>query len=418
MLNLKPLALAAAVVAATATAAFAAIAWHPAIAPLTPDKAAPPADAALVTRGAELAALGDCQVCHTAPGGKPYAGGYRLNTPFGAIYTSNLTPDPQTGIGRWPLAAFDRAMRQGVDRAGNNLYPALPYDHFTRVSDADLAALYAFLQAGDPVQADRPPNQLAFPFSFRPLLAGWNLLFLRDHRFQPDPAHDAAWNRGAYLVEGLGHCGGCHTTRNALGAEETGQALRGGKAEGWSAWPIVGSGWSEASFYAYLRDGVDAHHGAAAGPMAPVSWNLHQAPDADVHAIAAYLASLAGPAQPEPREAPDAAAATPGAAIFAGACNSCHGPASPMHAAGAPYLNTSSAIRSDDPGNALRVILGGIPANPTHAGPQMPAYGAILSSSQIADVAAYVRARYAPGQPAWTGLAQAVDQIRTSGDKP
>ena len=410
--TLKRVLLACAVLLAAGGAAFAAIAWHPAIDPVTP----PRPDPALVARGAQLAALGDCSACHTAPAGRPYAGGYRLQTPFGAVYTPNLTPDPETGVGRWPLAAFVRAMRQGVSREGSNLYPALPYDHFTRISDDDLAALYAFLQAGEPVHADRPPNELRFPLNWRPLLAGWKLLFLRDRRFQPDPGHDAQWNRGAYLVEGLGHCGACHTPRNALGAENRDRALQGGVAEGWASWPIVGTGWSQDSLYWYLRVGVDRHHGAAAGPMAPVSWNLGRVPDADVRAMAAYLASLAGPARPEPRDDPAVeASSTPGAAIFAGACNSCHGQASPMHAAGYPYLNSSTAVRANDPGNVLRVILGGIRPNPARPGPQMPAFATMLNDGQAAAAAAYVRARYASDRPAWTGLEDAVRRIREGG---
>lgn len=398
----------AAVLVVVAGAGFAVLAWHPAIGAVVP----PRPDPGLIARGATLAALGDCSACHTAPAGRPYAGGYRLATPFGAIYSSNLTPDPETGIGRWSLAAFTRAMRDGVSREGSNLYPALPYDHFTRLSDDDLSALYAFLQAGEPVHADRPANELRFPLNWRPLLAGWKLVFLHDRRFQPDPAHDAQWNRGAYLVEGLGHCGACHTPRNAMGAEKAGEALRGGVAEGWSSWPIVGTGWSEESLYAYLRTGQDRQHGAAAGPMAPVSWNLGRVPDADVRAMAAYLVTLAGPAGPEPRQDPAAAADTPGAAIFAGACNACHGPASAMHAAGAPYLHTSTSVRADDPGNVLRVILRGIRPNPVHPGPQMPAYATMLTDAQVAAVADYVRARYAPGRPAWTGLPDAVHHIR------
>ena len=397
--------------------AFAALAWHPAIEAVTP----PRPDPALVARGAELAALGDCAGCHTAPGGRAYAGSYRLQTPFGAIYSSNLTPDPDTGIGRWSLPAFVRAMREGVSREGSNLYPALPYDHFTRVSDEDLGALYAFLEAGEPVRADRPANELPFPLSWRPLLTGWKLLFLRDRRFRPDPGRDAQWNRGAYLVEGLGHCGACHTPRNSLGAEETDRALQGGVAEGWSSWPLSGDGWSEDSFYWYLRVGVDRFHGAAAGPMAPVSWNLGRVADADVRAMAHYLASAAGPVRGSPRDDPAVEeSGMPGAAIFAGACNACHGQASPMHAAGYPYLNTSTAVQADDPGNVLRVILGGIRPNPARPGPQMPSYATMLSDEQVAAVAAYVRARYAPERPAWTGpsgqgLAEAVRHVRGGG---
>jgi mono/diheme cytochrome c family protein len=394
-----------------AGAGFTVLAWHPALDPATP----PSADRALVAKGAALAALGDCAVCHTASAGAAYAGGRKIATPFGAIYSANITPDAETGIGRWSEAAFVRAMRRGIDRTGNNLYPAFPFDHYTRVSDEDLAALYAFLMAGAPVRATRPANELPFPLTWRPLLAGWNLLFLDERRYRPDPAHDAQWNRGAYLVEGLAHCGACHTPRNFLGAEQPSEAFGGGTAEGWTAPPLKGRAWTADSFYAYLRAGLDAQHGAAAGPMGPVTWDLARAPDEDVHAIAVYLASQAGPVGPAPAEAPTAMAGSPGAAIFAGACASCHGSASPMTANGAPSLRLGSVLRGDDPGNALRVILGGIRPEPFRAGPLMPAFGAILKDDQLAELAAYLRARFAPDRPPWTGLPDAIRHIRTEG---
>ena len=214
--------------------AFLALAWRSAIDPVEPpDRAS--FDPARVTKGAELAAVGDCGRCHTVEGGAAYAGGYPLATPFGTIYATNITPDPETGIGRWSEAAFRRAMREGVDREGRHLYPAFPYDHFAQASDEDLTAVYAFLMTRDPVRATAPPDQLAFPYNVRPLLAGWNLLFLDKAPFRPDPGRDAAWNRGAYLAESLGHCGACHTPRNKLGAEEKDRPYAGGEAEGWSA---------------------------------------------------------------------------------------------------------------------------------------------------------------------------------------
>jgi mono/diheme cytochrome c family protein len=391
-----------------------AIAWHPKIDPV----AQPDADAKLIPRGAELAALGDCATCHTRPHGEPYAGGLRLATPFGAIYSTNITPDPDTGIGRWSRAAFIRAMRQGVDRTGNNLYPAFPYDHFTHVTDDDLAAVYAFLMAEQPVRATPPANELAFPLNWRPLLAGWNLLFLHDRRFQPDPAHDARWNRGAYLVEGLGHCASCHSPRNAFGAEVQDESLAGGTAEGWTAPPLAGAPWTEASLFSYLRTGLDAHHGAAAGPMAPVTWSLARVPDEDVRAMAAYLATKTGPVGTPPSESASAMADAPGAAIFAGACASCHGPSSPMTSNGAPSLALSSAVQSNSPDNALRIILGGIPPEPYRAGPQMPGFAPMLRDSQLADLASYLRGRFAPGDPAWTGLPDAIHRIRTERSMP
>src|SRR5262245_48807463 len=192
----------------------------------------------LVRHGAELAAVGDCNTCHTAPGGKAFAGGLALPTPFGTIYSTNITPDPDTGIGRWSEAAFQRAMREGVDRAGRHLYPVFPYDHFTLLTDADNKALYAFLMTREPLRATTPENDLRFPFNMRIALAGWKFLFLHKGPYQFDRSKSEAWNRGAYLVEGLGHCGACHTPRNALQAERRGENLAGGEAEGWTAYAL------------------------------------------------------------------------------------------------------------------------------------------------------------------------------------
>src|SRR5881394_2052003 len=217
-----------------AVAAFA-IAWRPALVASEPPQSFDPA---LVKRGRELAAMGNCDNCHTVRGGKSFAGGVAVPTPFGIIYSSNITPDSDTGIGRWSEAAFRRAMRSGVDRDGRHLYPTFPYDHFTNVSDQDDQALYAFLMTRPPVRARPPANQLAFPYDQRVMIAGWKLLFLRSGTWRPDSAKSAEWNRGGYLVEGLAHCGSCHTPRNALGAERGEQQFAGGDVENWHAYAI------------------------------------------------------------------------------------------------------------------------------------------------------------------------------------
>jgi mono/diheme cytochrome c family protein len=239
---------------------------EPAIDPVDSDRKVD-FDSSLIQQGANLAALGDCSTCHTAPSGEAFAGGFPLPTPFGTIYSTNITPDPETGIGRWSEAAFQRAMRRGVDRDGRHLYPAFPYDHFTLVSDEDNKALYAFLMTRQPVRAPARANKLPFPLNIRPVLAGWKLLFLRDGPFKPDPAHDSVWNRGAYLAQGIGHCGACHTPRNFLGAEKTGQFFTGGEAEGWHAFAINAATyspipWNAASLKVYLRQGWHVLHGA------------------------------------------------------------------------------------------------------------------------------------------------------------
>ncbi len=224
------------VLAAGAAAAFA-IAWRPAIAAIDPP--APQAfDAALVKRGRDLAAIGNCNDCHTVRGGKNFAGGLPVPTPFGTIFSSNITPDPETGIGRWSETAFRRAMRSGVNREGQHLYPTFPYDHFTNVSDEDDRAIYAFLMTRQPVHAPARSNQLSFPLDRRPVIAGWKLLFLRRDTYQPDSSKSAEWNRGAYLVEGLAHCGACHTPRNALGAERVNAQFAGGDVDNWHAYAI------------------------------------------------------------------------------------------------------------------------------------------------------------------------------------
>ncbi len=197
-------------------------AWQPAIAPLegTPG----PFSAEQIARGERLAALGDCAVCHTREGGPRNAGGRALPTPFGTIYSSNLTPDRASGIGGWSYPAFERAMRHGVARDGSYLYPAFPYTAFTRTRDEDLKALYAYLMSQPAVHSETPANQLPFPFDQRQLMAGWNLLFLEPGAYRDEPTRNQQWNRGAYLAEGLGHCSACHSPRNALGAEKSGSA--------------------------------------------------------------------------------------------------------------------------------------------------------------------------------------------------
>jgi mono/diheme cytochrome c family protein len=214
-----------------AAALLAACATHVTIDPATPPS--PLAlDQVLIARGAQLAALGNCATCHTADGGRPYAGGYPVKTPFGTVYGTNITPEPDTGIGRWSLAAFERAMREGLDRQGRHLYPAFPYDHFAKLTHDDIRALYAFLLTREPVRAEAPANSVIVP---RPFVAVWKAMYLRRAVFEPDPARDATWNRGAYLAEGLAHCGACHTPRNRLGAEELSEHFSGGEVDGWHA---------------------------------------------------------------------------------------------------------------------------------------------------------------------------------------
>ncbi|HEX2942521.1 MAG TPA: c-type cytochrome [Rhodopila sp.] len=395
-------------------AGAAAFAWHPAIARITPpDRSSFAADQ--IARGAELAAIGDCAVCHTAPNGRPYSGGRGVPTPFGTVYATNITPDRQTGIGTWSLAAFTRAMRDGIARDGEHLYPVLPYPHFTRATAEDIAALYAFVMTRTPVQAEAPANQLPFPLNQRLLLAGWNALFLKPGPWQPDPSHDATWNRGAYLVEAIGHCGACHSPHNAFGAEQGSDRLSGGQAEAWYAPPLQSASparqpWTRATLAAYLRTGFEAQHGAAAGPMTAVTAELAQVPPADIDAIATYVASLMPKAAPPPDQ-PHPAPNDPAAAMFAGACGGCHGADAPMTRNGAPSLALSTSVNAPTPQGVIQVILHGIPWREGKAAPYMPAFAGTLTDAQVAAIAAYVRAAYT-NQPAWTDLPAQVAKAR------
>ena len=382
--------------------------WHPSIPPVAGPAEFP---AGQIARGAELAALGDCSVCHTTQSSRPYASGRGVQTPFGVVYATNITPDPETGIGTWPESAFRRAMREGVDRDGRNLYPVFPYPHFTQATNRDIAALYAFLMTRPAVHADTPPNRLPFPLNQRFVLTGWDHLYLRPGAWQPDPAHDADWNRGAYLVEAVGHCGGCHTPRNVLGAEKDGQALAGGEAENWYAPPLQAAsparqGWSVDSLTAYLRTGFDAGHGAAAGPMTAVTAELATVPAADVRAMAVYLTSM----MPKPAPAPVVAHAGEDP-VFAGACGGCHGPDAPMMRNGAPSLAMSTAVNAPTPRGTIQAILQGLPWREGQAAPYMPPFASVLTDAQIAELAAYLRSAYSD-KPAWRDLPAEVARVR------
>ncbi len=418
----------AAVCAAIAGLVVAASPWRPAIAPIArPDVAT--YSAATIARGQQLAALGDCAVCHTADGGVINAGGRPLATPFGTIFATNITPDVATGIGAWSYPAFERAMRQGIHRDGRHLYPAFPYNHFAKASEADLQALYAYLMAQPAVRQENRDNALAFPFNLRPLMAGWNLLFHSPAPFAADPAKSEIWNRGAYLVEGLGHCGACHTPRNALGAEKATTHLAGGFAEGWEAPPLTSLSqapipWSENEFFSYLRSGISTFHGVAAGPMGPVVKELAALPDSDIRAMAVYLASFTPDAPNAAGQAALAArlesitsvrpvgASAQGARIYDGACAVCHEVGGPELFGSRPSLALNSNLHSATPGNLLQVILHGITAPVSGDLGTMPGFANSLDDRQVSELASYLRQRFAPDKPAWTDLDAAVRMTR------
>jgi mono/diheme cytochrome c family protein len=408
---------------------FTAYAWHSAIDPVDrPDQAG--FDRALVARGADLAAIGNCNVCHTAPGGQPFAGGLGISTPFGTIYSTNITPDPEAGIGRWSEAAFIRSMREGVDREGRHLYPAFPYDHYTLVSDEDNRALYAYLMTRKAIPATPPANELSFPFNMRVLLAGWKALYFREGPFQPDPNRSVEWNRGYYLTEGLSHCGACHTPRNQLGAEKKDEYFAGAEVENWTVYPINANSpapvpWNADSLTFYLRHGWHEHHGASRGSMAPVTANLGSIPEADVRAIATYVADVMGCPGQERIARGEAALATArkesapplavrahstggdiGEAIFLSACQGCHDGRRPAPFGGL-NLHLSSAVNAPNAQNIINVTLFGLPAARGEPSAIMPAYRGVLNQDQLVALLAYMRERFSD-QPAWTDTRERV----------
>src|SRR5271166_646302 len=412
----------AALVISGAALAIALI-WRPAIAAVDPP---PPQsfDSALVKRGRELAAIGNCNDCHTVRGARNFAGGLPVPTPFGTIFSTNITPDPETGIGQWSEAAFLRAMRLGVDREGRHLYPTFPYDHFTNVTDEDDRALYAYLMTREPIVAAARANELRFPFNQRIVVAGWKLLFLRRETYHPDTTKSAEWNRGAYLVEGLAHCGACHTPRNALGAERRHVAFSGGKADDWSAYAIntqspAPVAWDADALDFYLRNGWHPDHGTARGPMAEVVSNLAAVRASDVHAIAVYMADVFGAPHAARDRAAVVAEARPGAgkapnsegaAIYAAACADCHesGRSPPF---GGINLALSSALSAPDPRNLVNIVLAGVRPVEGERSPIMPGFAGTMNDQQIAVLVNYLRSRFTR-QPPWSGLEKTIQDAR------
>lgn len=398
-----------------------ALAYRPTLHPIE----VPTADAfdeATVARGANLAAIGNCAICHTATGGRTLAGGRPVATPFGAVHSSNITPDTLTGIGQWSERAFTRAMREGVNRDGEHLYPAFPYDHFTLMSDDDVRAIYAFLMTREPVRASMPRNELPFPLNVRELLAAWKVLFFRERRFQPDPQHDALWNRGAYLVEAVGHCGACHTPRNALGAEKKKDGLSGGTVAGWNAYAINGNSpapvpWDIDSLEFFLRRGWHTSHGISRGPMSDVTMSLSEVQERDVRAIATYIASqMQTPSKQQQKQGAKAVEARPdeallGAAVFESTCLACHGGSSRPPPFGGLDFARSTAIQAPNPRNIINVTLHGLHGRPGEIGPIMPGFAGALSDEQIEALLVYLRDRFSD-EPAWTDLADEIKAAR------
>jgi mono/diheme cytochrome c family protein len=400
------------VVAVVIVGVLAFVFWP---APAPPAVAAPAATPQLIARGAYVATAADCIACHTAEGGQPYAGGRAFKLPFGTIYSPNITPDRETGIGGWTDGQFLRAVHKGIDDRGRELYPAFPYTSYVRMGDGDALALKAYLFSLKPVRSPVRENALVFPFNQRPLMRFWKLLFMPKRGFQADPAKPADWNRGAYLVTALGHCGECHTPRNLLYGLKSGQALSGETIQGWTAWNITSDpahgigGWSQRELTAYLAHGYAPGRGAAAGPMKEaIDYSLSRLTPGDIAAMAVYLQSTKaiarGPAidanprtlqastlTDPPRDEADAGA---GRRLFAGACAGCHawngqGTESPLAA-----LRGLPSVADPEGANVVQTILRGASVNAPEGHAFMPSFAADYSDAEIAAMANYAIAHF------------------------
>ena len=402
------LAIAALVLALLVLGALGAWAWQASHGPALPEAVAG-ADAglddpALIARGAYLARVGDCAGCHTARGGASYAGGRVIATPFGDVPAGNLTPDRATGLGEWSFTAFWRALHTGMRRDGQWLYPVFPYTAYTQVDRADARAIFAYLRTLPPVHHAVAGNTLRFPYDLRAAIAVWRALYFRPQGFVPDPARSAAWNRGAYLVQGLGHCNACHAPRDRLGGQSDALAFSGGMlpAQGWYAPDLSMAanggmdGWSASDVVDLLRSGQSAR-GTAFGPMAEVVEKSTQyLSDADLDAIATYLQAL-------PPRLPRAPAATAidvstllsrGQRVYAARCAACHGGDGRGIAGVYPPLDRNPAVTEPSGVDATRIVLLGGFAPSTRDNPRpysMPPFAQQLNDADVAAVVSYIR---------------------------
>ena len=349
---------------------------------------------------------GDCIACHTSPGGKPFAGGLAMQTPFGTITTPNITPDKATGIGDWSDDDFYRAMHEGIGKQGEYLYPVFPFPWYTKVTREDVLAIKAYLFSVEPVNAPRKPVQFAFPFNIRTALLSWRTAFFKPGTFAPDPAKSAEINRGAYLVEGLGHCGECHNSNNALGASDWSGRLKGGEIQGWYAPNITSDGkqgigaWSTEQLVAFFHDGMAPGNGVALGPMKEtIDDSLHYLSEADLKAMSAYLKSFTGAESYKPLDAAQTQAmGVEGAPLYLSNCASCHGVDGKGVAGMIPALAGNGAVTAKGAQDVIRVVVGGLPAQGGLA--PMPAAGAGLPDEDVAAIVNYVRTAWGNNAPA------------------
>ncbi len=362
-----------------------------------PQTGVPAASAARIARGKYVATEADCRSCHTAPGGKPYAGGYPLKSPYGIIYGPNITPDTKTGIGSWTRADFEKALRLGRSKDGSYLYPAMPYENYTKMSAADLTALWAYMRSLPPVNNTPPKDTMAFPFNIRTGIAVWQGVYFKPGPFVPDAHQNAQWNRGAYVVQAMGHCGQCHTPRNVAQAMEMQHFLGGAKIEGWYAPDISGDAqsdlrkWSVTQLANFLKTGVTSNNSTAVGPMQEaVHDSLHLMTDADLQAVAVYLKNQ--PATQAEAETPARWAAdrqTVGKVQYENHCSSCHQSNGKGIAGSVPALAGDGAVTAREPYNVIMAVLQGFAPHGTYGA--MASFADAMTDEQIADLANYVR---------------------------
>jgi mono/diheme cytochrome c family protein len=363
-------------------------------------------DPATIIKGEYLARAGDCIACHTAPEGEPFAGGLPMATPFGTLYTSNITPDPENGIGKWSADDFYRTMHEGRFPDGGLLYPAMPFASYTKVSREDSDAIYAYLQSIEPVAKKNKPHELKFPYNNRSLVLGWRTLFFSQGTFTPDKTKSDEWNRGAYLVEGLGHCGMCHTPINALGGNSQADAFKGGliPMQDWYAPSLTSNkeaglgDWSIEDITDLLQKGV-SKRGAVYGPMADVVYNsLQYLSDDDTKAMAVYLKSISTDSPTPPvshlSHAESSLLLNLGKTVYDRQCSSCHGVNGEGKAPDYPPLAGNQSIQMESAVNPIRMVLnGGYPpgtqGNPMPYG--MPPFSVSLSDDEVAAVVSYIR---------------------------
>ncbi|MBC8638138.1 cytochrome c [Caballeronia sp. EK] len=380
-------------------------------------------------QGEYLVRAGGCMSCHTADPARPFAGGRPIATPFGNVFAPNITSDRETGIGAWTDAQFVRAMREGIGRNGERLYPAFPYTAYTLLSDADLLAMRAWLATVPPVRAATPRNTLAFPFDQRWLMTLWNLFNFSPGRFVPDPSKSAEWNRGAYLVEGLGHCGECHTPRNWLGGLNRSERLGGATVAGWRAGNltserVAGIGaWRDDELLRFLSTGAAPGRAYAIGPMAEVvSTSTQFLTTADLRAMIAYMRALPPVAVKDARSRTSfgrpartdiTALDTDGARLYAAACASCHGMTGEGSKPFPPLVHdgVTGALGTATTSNLVLVILRGVNRQTRDAYAQMPAFAAQLTDEQIAALSNFLTRQF--GDPRATTDAKAVAQLRS-----